>query len=558
MNSRVLVVALFLLVSGICALIFQTAWLREFRLIFGASTPASAAVLAIFMGGLGLGNAVLGRRVDASPNPLRLYAMFELGISAACVASPFLIVLVRSVYFSLGGQDTLGITGATIVRLLLSTLVIGVPTFLMGGTLPAAARAATAAGDRARGSRLAVGLGTLGRIGTLASTFVLLEMLGRDAVHAAAVNIINALLAYRLAREYRVAKLAEGDDSPEPAPVPTKTPESSPRRKADGKHRAAPPVSHESLPPVGEPEPAPAWLLYAVAALVGFAFLLMEIVWYRMLGPILGGTTFTFGIILAVALAGIGVGGRSTRCSIARARSHAPRSGPDVRLGSIGHRRGAGAGRPSRAARCRAPRLERFGFNGQATGWAILAMIVILPAAIISGLQFPLLIALLGRGRRDLGRQVGQVTAWNTLGAMAGSLAGGFGLLPLLTAPGAWRMVVVLLAGLSLVALAMSSRTARSLRALVLPLGIAVLAGLCLTATGPTAVWRHSSIGAGRAQMPDNTHNDLKQWVHSMRGAIIWQADGQESSVAISALGASRSWSTARATATPSPTLPRG
>ena len=93
MNSRVLTVALFLLVSGMCALVFQMAWLREFRLIFGASTPASAAVLAIFMGGLGLGNAVLGRRVDASPNPLRLYSLFELGISVASVASPFLIVL---------------------------------------------------------------------------------------------------------------------------------------------------------------------------------------------------------------------------------------------------------------------------------------------------------------------------------------------------------------------------------------------------------------------------------------------------------------------------------
>ena len=79
----------FLFVSGLCALIFQTAWLREFRLIFGASTPASAAVLAIFMGGLGLGNAVLGRRVDRAASPLKLYALFELGISAAAAVELF-------------------------------------------------------------------------------------------------------------------------------------------------------------------------------------------------------------------------------------------------------------------------------------------------------------------------------------------------------------------------------------------------------------------------------------------------------------------------------------
>jgi len=173
--------------------------------------------------------------------------------------------------------------------------------------------------------------------------------------------------------------------------------------------------------------------------------------------------------------------------------------------------------------------LERFGFSGQATGWAIVAAIVIFPAAVVSGIQFPLLIALLGRGSRDLGRQVGLATAWNTVGAMAGSLAGGFGLLPLLTAPGAWRMVVILLAGLSLLALSMSLRTTRRPMSLVHPLTLAValLAALCLGATGPTAVWRHSSIGAGRAQMPEATHNDLKQWMNSTRSSIIWEADGQ-------------------------------
>ena len=56
--------ALLLLVSGTCAVVYQTAWLRLLRLIFGASTAASAAVLAIFMGGLGLGAWIFGRRAD--------------------------------------------------------------------------------------------------------------------------------------------------------------------------------------------------------------------------------------------------------------------------------------------------------------------------------------------------------------------------------------------------------------------------------------------------------------------------------------------------------------
>ena len=55
--------------------------------------------------------------------------------------------------------------------------------------------------------------------------------------------------------------------------------------------------------------PAPVWFLLIASATVGFAFFLMELVWYRLLAPLLGGSVFTFGLVLAVALAGIGLGG---------------------------------------------------------------------------------------------------------------------------------------------------------------------------------------------------------------------------------------------------------
>ena len=112
MNIKTWKVALLLFGSGTCALIYQMTWLREFRLIFGASTGASAAVLAIFMGGLGLGNAILGRRADVSERPLRMYAVLELLISLTSFATPFLIDLVRMLYVALGGQQTLGLTAA--------------------------------------------------------------------------------------------------------------------------------------------------------------------------------------------------------------------------------------------------------------------------------------------------------------------------------------------------------------------------------------------------------------------------------------------------------------
>src|SRR5262245_40773892 len=115
MAAHVRAVSVLLFVSGMCALVFQTAWLRELKLIFGASTPGSGAVLAIFIGGLGLGNAVLGRRVDASANPLRLYAILEIGTSALAMLSPVLVMVARAIYVGVGGQEALGLIGATIV-----------------------------------------------------------------------------------------------------------------------------------------------------------------------------------------------------------------------------------------------------------------------------------------------------------------------------------------------------------------------------------------------------------------------------------------------------------
>src|SRR5437762_2715882 len=174
-------------------------WLRQFRLIFGASTFATAAVLAIFMGGLGLGSALLGRRADHHPRPLRFYGNLELLIAASAALSPLLLWLIAKVYFALGGSVSLGLFGASVVRLILSTLVLGVPTVLMGGTLPAAARAVETDDDAGR-RRLALlyGANTLGAVaGTLLATFFLLEALGNRGTLfvAVGINVIVGMIA---------------------------------------------------------------------------------------------------------------------------------------------------------------------------------------------------------------------------------------------------------------------------------------------------------------------------------------------------------------------------
>ncbi|GMT98935.1 hypothetical protein KH5H1_30540 [Corallococcus caeni] len=509
MNARVGRVAPLLFGSGLCALVYQTVWLREFRLIFGASTAASAAVLAIFMAGLGLGSALLGARADRQARPLAFYANLELLIAASAALSPFLVEAVRAVYIALGGTPVMGLGLGTVVRLVLSLLVLAVPTVLMGGTLPAAARAVLSDDDpRRRDLALLYGVNTLGAVtGAVASTFLLLEVLGNRSTLWAAC-LLNALVAIT-ARS--VSRSMESDAPATPAAEPPPTP--------------APGADAGALPPRG--------FVLVAAAVVGFAFLLMELVWYRMLGPILGGTTFTFGLILALALLGIGVGGTAYsvffRHRPATLQGFALTCAAEAVLMAVPFALGD---RLAILAALLRP-LGGLGLGGMALGWTFITSLVVLPAAFVSGVQFPLLLALIGRGRQDAGRQVGQVYAWNTGGSIVGSLAGGFGVIPLLTAPVTWQAVAGLLAALGLGAAVLSFLRERQRVALVAPALATGLAVLLLTAQGPTAAWRHSGVGAGRSGLREPDSQEIDRFLSAMRAGITWEHEGVESSVAL-------------------------
>jgi spermidine synthase len=492
--------------SGACALVYQVAWTRDFRLVFGASTPAAAAVVAIFVGGLGLGAWKVGARVERSPSPLLLYALLELTIAASSAVSPLLLALATRAYIALGGTITLGLAGATPARLLLSALVLAVPTMLMGGTLPALSRAVVSRdGDPAR-RRVALlyGVNTLGAVlGCLVATFLLLEKLGTHLTlwMAAIVNALVGLVALRMG--LRAAEVPVGEREPsDPAPLAAT---------------------------------APSAFVLAAAAVVGFAFFLMELVFYRMLVPLLGGTVYTFGLVLAVALLGIGTGGALYSWLFARREARLSGFAFTCLLEALGLSVAYALGDRLAMLAIELRDLGSHGFFGYVAGWSLVTAIIVLPASIAAGVQFPVLVALLGRGRREVARHVGLAYAWNTVGAVAGAVTGGFGLMALLTAPGCWLLVVGLLAvtGLAAVALAWRSERRRIRTSVQLALATAVVVPI-FVATGPTAAWRHSPIGAGRVSTALVASPQAAQsFLRDARRDIEWQADGVESTVAI-------------------------
>lgn len=512
---RVRGVATLLFFSGACALVYQVAWFRELRLIFGASTTSSAAVLAIFMGGLGLGGARLGKRADESPNPLAMYAKLEIAVACAAGATPALVWLANTAYLATGGSASLGDAGATAVRVVLSVVVLGPATFLMGGTLPAAARAVERDDDGARRSVATLyGVNTMGGVmGAVVANFCLLEVLGTRMTlwMAALTNLLVGVMARSLARGVSLppAKATDLEELGAAEPVAVGVPSSS------------------LVPP---------WFPPAASALVGASFMLMELTWYRMLAPLLGGSSYTFGLILAVALVGIAIGG------VVYARTKIPATlrwfvitcSLEALFIAIPY---AAGDRLALVTALLRP-LARVGFVPSVAVWTAVAGFVVLPAAVVSGIQFPLVIGLYGRGARGVGRDVGAAYLANTVGSILGSIAGGFGLIPLLGAVGSWKVVVLALSIGATVAVlvdAQRSGSARSPRAVMTGL-LAWLPSLLLLATGPTAVWRHSGIGAGRADAQlqgASGAGSTEAFTHFHARNVRWEADGRESSVAL-------------------------
>jgi spermidine synthase len=567
MNRLTRIVAFLFFGSGVCALIYEVAWFREFRLMFGASTLANAAVLAVFIGGLGAGGLVLGKRADAAARPLVLYAMLEAGAALLAALSPALLWLARRTYIATGGTYVLGSFLATGVRLVLTVIVLLGPTFLMGGTLPAAARAVESDDDSARRRvGLLYGANALGAVaGCILANFILLELLGTKATLFAtsAVNLLIAAIAWLVAPSAATAPATVAPTvTPSDAPATASAPVAVTNEVAKQVEAVAEPVAVavevanrvESAEPVavtaavakpGEapsapattrvPEPLPKWYVPAAAGIVGFVFFLMELVWYRMLGPLLGGTVFTFGIILAVALLGIGIGG--TAYALFGSEKPATLNGFAVTCLLEGIFIAAPYALGDRIATL-ALLLRPLGalyFAGLLTGWAIVTLIVVLPASIVAGVQFPMLIALMGAGKKEVGTQTGWVYAANTAGSIAGALAGGFGLLPALSVLGSWRLAAGLL---GVVGLAAGYRTFKHwadapFRAMWTVLG-ALAIFLLLRTEGPTAVWRHSPIGVGRVPSDATSSiNGYRDWMNSERRGMKWEEDGLESTVAL-------------------------
>jgi spermidine synthase len=383
--------------SGATALVYELLWVRLLYQAFGSTIQSVTTVVAAYMGGLGLGAWLLGRRADRHPRPAALYGALEIAIGVFAVVSPLVLALALQIYVALASGSHIGPTGSVALRFGLAALVLLVPTTLMGGTLPVLTRA-LAGVDRAAlpvtVGRL-YGINTLGAVtGTALAGLVLVEHVGIRASlwGTALVNVAIGLTALRLLGRAAGA---------EPALA------------------AAPPAVPRS------------WDALRVVAVVllgatAFAALLDEIAWTRVLVLMVGASTYAFTLILLTFLLGIGLGSRL----VARAPSHAPRPETAAAAGLAQGITAAGAALLFLLLGLLPGYIVRVFHVPGATARLVLlglpvAAVVLLPA-IGMGMTFPLLTDLVAREDETRGGDVGWAYALNTIGSIAGAALTGF------------------------------------------------------------------------------------------------------------------------------------
>lgn len=419
-GARFLVHGFFLL-SGAAALAYEVLWTRQLTLVTGATTPAVGTVLSVFMGGLALGAWALGRVADRSRNLLAWYGCLEIAIGLFALLQPLLMRLAQGP-FLLAASAGLGGTALLGLRLLFAAPLLLLPAALMGGTLPLLVKHVSRAGGefgRRLGTLYAANLaGAV--LGSGLTGFLLIRWLGVQGSLACAVgaNLLVGLgaLLWGLSRRDRGA----AGEIPEPVP--------------EGE-RVSPGLEK---------------VLWAVLAASGFLTMAYEVVWTRILVFSFGSTVQAFTLILVAFLLGLALG------SLAAARL----AGPGPRVLAVAQ------GLAAIAALALAPLAASIPvwMEGAAFKWgpspgtllAISALgagaVMLLPVTFM-GLVFPLASRLVVQGHADQGRRLGRAYWINTVGSVAGSLLGGFLLIPLFSLRGALLALSLLQAGMALVLL---------------------------------------------------------------------------------------------------------
>jgi spermidine synthase len=434
--SRTALLLVLFFLSGFAALVYQVLWVRELGLLFGSTAQAAALTIAIFFAGIASGGWFWGRRAAMLGSSLRTFGLLEVGVAVTALGHFVLVDAYHALYPTLHAAVGDAPVLDTAAKALVAATLLLPPAFLMGGTLPLMGQHLVRARDRlATTGTVLYAVNTTGSAaGALAAGFVLPLALGfRDAyLLAVGIDLAVGLTAVAIARRTTVASRPT---------VPA---------AGGGAHRSTIPAGAPDVPataqdhsPARAPAPdLPVRLIWVLAFASGFATLAVEVVFTRLFAQVLQNSAYTYALVLTAFLVALAAG-----AGIANLLARLPRPGPELVLGGLLV--------AAAVVTAGAPWLfhtvtDGLAYVGSDQAWAgyVLAVagtaaITMLPPAVVLGALLPYLLRLLQSDARAPGDAIGRLVSANTAGAILGSLAAGFVLLPTI---GAWRSLLAMAA----------------------------------------------------------------------------------------------------------------
>jgi len=279
--------------SGFSGLVYEILWTRMMVKLIGSAPFAVSIILSIFMGGLGLGSYLAGNIVDRFKQPLalvKLYGLLELAVGIYALLIPLMLPafepLQSAIYSGLYGRFIV----YHLATFVISAMILGLPVVCMGATLPILCRfyVANLTHLGTHAGRL-YGLNTLGAaLGSLSCGFWLISFWGLSGTLAAAVaiNFIIGLACLAFSHRSRL-HWAE------------KTTKSAREGQKKRKKQTIATTSRDAW------ERQAALVMFGVS---GFCAMAGEVIWTRLLGLIVGPTTYSFTIVLVTFIAGLAIG----------------------------------------------------------------------------------------------------------------------------------------------------------------------------------------------------------------------------------------------------------
>jgi spermidine synthase len=390
-HTEYLILIILFFLSGFSGLIYESAWSQQLSIVFGSTELAIAAVLASYMGGLALGANILSRYIHKINKPIILYSIIEIliGVFALCV--PYLLELVSYVHQILYLSDDLtSIDNSSAIYFILgSFIVLLIPTSLMGATLPLLSKYFVSKEDNI-GKKVGFlySINTFGAcLGALTSSFFLLPTLGLgNTVYVAVViNVIIFIVGFVYYSKHNQ--------------------DSNYQQKQVAK------LSNK-------------WIL-KIMLFSGAASLAYEILWTRLLSHMLGGSLYSFGVMLFIFLLGIALGAGFGSYLCKKKSIETKFAIIQMLIGIIFLLSFVFVNDLTLI-----PLSGSFGSIKFVMESLLLGVLTLLPGAFLIGSTFPLAISLIARNYKQTGVVAAKVYSWNTSGAIIGALLMGFYLLP--------------------------------------------------------------------------------------------------------------------------------